>query len=198
VPPDTVARRRAGETAQLELLLASGAEASGVSGALVPTPAGKVQVDVLEVTDADLDRLPDDPTDRLHVLSHAWAVATATTVTIQADGIKDLRVAVARPGPLVAMKLQSAMNRGAAKEGTDLLDILRLSLDATTGPRVRTELGAAGSQLREDAARHAERWFIDRADRTLRLVKRVPEGRDIEPDDLGLVGEVLLGSLANR
>lgn len=195
---DTVARRRVDETAQLELLIASGAEASGVSGALVPTPAGKVQVDVLEVTDADLDRLPDDPTDRLHVLSHAWAAATATTVTIRAEGIKDLQVAVARPGPLVAMKLQSAMNRGAAKEGTDLLDILRLSLDAATGSVVRAELTAAAPQLRNDAARHAKRWFIDHADRTLRLVKRVPEGRDVEPDDLSLVGEVLLGSLANR
>lgn len=37
---DTVNRRRTGEPAQLELLLASGAEPSGVSGALVPTTAG--------------------------------------------------------------------------------------------------------------------------------------------------------------
>jgi len=38
----------------LQLLVASGAEVSGVSGVLVPTPAGLVQVDVLEVTDAEL------------------------------------------------------------------------------------------------------------------------------------------------
>ena len=75
---DTVNRRGTGEAPQLELLLASGAEASGVSGALVPTAAGLVQVDVLEVTDAELTDLPDDPTDRLHVLSHGWAAATAT------------------------------------------------------------------------------------------------------------------------
>jgi len=66
---DTVNRRGNDEPAQLELLIASGAQPSGVSGVLVPTSAGPVQVDVLEVTDADLSSLPDDPTDRLYVLS---------------------------------------------------------------------------------------------------------------------------------
>jgi hypothetical protein len=61
---DFVSRRSEHEPAQLTLLLASGAEASGVSGALVPTSAGDVQVDVLDVTDAELASLPDDPTDR--------------------------------------------------------------------------------------------------------------------------------------
>jgi hypothetical protein len=89
----------------------------------VPTSAGPVQVDVLEVTDADLAPLPDDPTDRLHVLSHAWAATSATTVIMRASGTPNLTVAVAEPGPLVAMKLQSIMNRGSEKEGTDLLDI---------------------------------------------------------------------------
>jgi hypothetical protein len=107
---DTVNRRHIGEPTQLELLLASGAEPSGPSGVLVPTPAGPVQVDVLEVTDADLSHMPDDPTDRLHVLSHAWAAASATPVTIRALDLPNLTVAVAEPGPLIAMKLQSIMN----------------------------------------------------------------------------------------
>jgi hypothetical protein len=65
---DTVNRRRQGEPAQLEVLLASpGATASSPAGVLVLTAAGPVQVDVLEVSDADLSPLPDDPTDRLHV-----------------------------------------------------------------------------------------------------------------------------------
>jgi hypothetical protein len=112
---DTVSRRHHGEPAQLELLLASGAKPSGVSGVLVPTTAGPVQVDVLEVTDDDLAQLPDDPTDRLHVLSHAWAATSATPVTIRTAELPDLTVAVAEPGALVAMKLQSIMNRGAAR-----------------------------------------------------------------------------------
>jgi hypothetical protein len=163
---------------QLELLIASGAAPSGVSGALVPTSAGPVQVDVLEVTDADLTPLPDDPTDRLHVLSHAWAAASATSVTIRASGSPDLAVAVAEPGPLIAMKLQSIMNRGAQKEGTDLLDIIRLCLDPVAGPVLRAQLASADPQIRSDVARHAERWFNDHCERSLRRVRGVPEGRN--------------------
>jgi hypothetical protein len=109
---DTVNRRGDTEPAQLELLLASGAERSGISGAMVHTSAGDVQVDVLEVTDADLNDLPDDPTDRLHVLAHAWAASSASPVIIHANDMPALIVAVAEPGPLIAMKRQSIMNRG--------------------------------------------------------------------------------------
>ncbi len=188
---DTVNRRSGTERSQLQLLLASGAAASGVSGALVATPAGDVQVDVLEVTDAELAHLPDDPTDRLHVLSHAWAAATATPIQIRADGLPDLKVAVAEPGPLVAMKLQSIMNRGAAKEGTDLLDIISLTLDPTAGATVRSQLAGADRQLRQDAVRHAHRWFTDHSERSLRLIHAVPEGRTTQLDDLHLVGELI-------
>jgi hypothetical protein len=153
-------------------------------------------VDLLEVTDADLAQLPDDPTDRLHVLSHAWAATSATPVTIKAVGVADLTVKVAEPGPLVAMKLQSIMNRGAAKEGTDLLDIIRLCLDPTTGPVLRTQLAVAEAQLRDDAARHAKRWFNEHASKSLRLVRNHPEGRDVQLDDLHLVGELLQRSLS--
>lgn len=152
---DTVNRQAGHEPALLELLLASGAEASGASGVRLPTPAGPVQVDVLEVTDDELADLPEDPTDRLHVLSHAWAAATAAPMLIRARAMPELIVNVADPGPLIAMKLQSIMNRGAAKEATDLLDTIRLSLDPTAGPVSRSHLEAADSQLRQDAALHA-------------------------------------------
>jgi hypothetical protein len=192
---DIVNHRSEHEPAQLALLLASGAEASGVSGALVPTPAGDVQVDVLEVTDAELANLPDDPTDRLHVLSHAWAAATATPMILRATGVADLTVAVGEPGPLIAMKLQSIMNRGAAKEGTDLLDIIQLTLDHKAGPLSRSQLHAANAQLRQDAVLHVRRWFLDHAGRSLRLIRSIPEGRDTDIDDLHLVGELLHTSL---
>ncbi len=87
-------------------------------------PGVSVIVDVLEVADADLRPLPDDPTDRLFVLSHAWAAVTATPVIIGAHGQPDTPVAVAEPGPLVAMKLQATIDRGKNKEATDLLDIV--------------------------------------------------------------------------
>ena len=82
---DTVNRRSGDEPRQLEVLIANGAQPSGASGALVPTADGPVQVDVLEVSDADLSQLPDDPTDRLHVLAHAWAAQTATLLRLRAD-----------------------------------------------------------------------------------------------------------------
>lgn len=200
---DTVNRRHGGEPAQLEVLLASpGATASGPAGALVPTAAGPVQVDVLEVSDADLSPLPDDPTDRLHVMSHDWAAATATEVIICAgaragDAVSvEVRAAVAEPGPLVAMKLQSVMNRGRAKEATDLLDIIRLTLDPATGPVVREQLAGAAKRIRVDADRHAKLWFTDKAARTGRLVRELPQGVDIDPDLIALVSQLLRGALS--
>lgn len=72
-----------------------------IYAALVPTMAGMVQVDVLEVSDADLDPFPTDPSDRLHVLSHEWAARSAAKMSIRA-GSQEAVVAVAEPGPLVA------------------------------------------------------------------------------------------------
>jgi hypothetical protein len=193
---DTVNRRSDHERPQLDLLLDSGADASGVSGVLVATPSGPVHVDILEVTDAELAALPDDPTDRLHVLAHAWAAATATLLVIRADNIAEVTVAVAEPGPLIAMKLQSIMNRGSAKEATDLLDIIRLTLDPEAGPGSRSQLETTDPQLRRDAALHAARWFNEHADRSLRLIRAVPEGRDTTLDDLHLVAELLHSALS--
>jgi hypothetical protein len=192
---DTVDRRAADEESQLELLVSAGATPSGPSGALVHTPFGDVQVDVLQVTDADVDDLPDDPTDRLHVLAHAWAASTATALILAADELPPLTVAVAEPGPVIAMKLQSIMNRGEAKEGTDLLDIVRLTLDRRCGPTSRGQLGAADRQLRTDALLHARRWFHQTADRSLMKIRAVPEGQDLELDDVRLVGDLLVAAL---
>ncbi len=89
------------------------------------------------------------------------------------------------------MKLQAVMNRSRAKEGTDLLDIVRLCLDPVTGPVVLTQLASSEWQLRADARRHASRWFDDQAERSLRVVRAVPEGQEILLDDLHLVGELL-------
>jgi hypothetical protein len=192
---DTVSHLHEGQVSQLELLVAAGGIPSGPAGARVSTPLGRVQVDVLEVTDADLEPLPDDPTDRLHVLAHAWAAQTATPVRLVAQDIDPVPARVAQPAALVAMKLQSAMNRGAAKEGTDLLDIVRLTTDSATAASVIADLRAADSQLRSDALLHARRWFTQSADRTLRRIRAVPEGAQTTADDLTLVAELLAAAL---
>jgi len=150
---------------------------------------------VLEVNDADLSDLPADPSDRLHVLSHASAAKTASPVVLRSERGAKVNTVAARPGALIAMKLQSIMNRGAAREATDVLAIVRLTLDPGCGETSRTELANAGDQLRQDALRHAHLWFIERADRTLRVVRKIPEGRETTGDDLQLVGELLISAL---
>jgi len=132
---DTVNRRRGVEPSQLDLLIRSGARKDGPVGALVKTPAGTVRVDVLEVSDSDLNPLPEDPSDRLHVLAHEWAEASATPMLLNADDLEPVKVRIAEPGPLVAMKLQSLPNRPSDKEATDLLDISKLMLDRSTAAR---------------------------------------------------------------
>ena len=85
---DTVDRRRDEEASQLELLIRTGATPSGPSGALVDTSAGRVQIDVLEVTDGALDQLPDDPTGRLHLLAQlggSHGLAQVDPETFNAD-----------------------------------------------------------------------------------------------------------------
>ncbi|MCR6489900.1 hypothetical protein M8542_44520 [Amycolatopsis sp. OK19-0408] len=192
---DTVDRRTASERSQLELLVSTGATPSGPSGVLVRTAHGEVQVDVLEVTDAEVDDLPDDPTDRLHVQAHAWAASTASGLVLKAEGLPPLTVRVSEPGPIIAMKLQSIMNRGSVKEGTDLLDIVRITLDRNCGPVSRDQLEKAGDQLRADTLLHAVRWFDQAVDRSLRKIQAVPESGDIELEDLQLVGELLVTAL---
>jgi hypothetical protein len=195
---DTVDRRTLAERSQLELLLSTGATPSGPSGALVHTPYGDVQVDVLEVTDAEINDLPDDPTDRLHIQSHAWAASTASHMVLGVAELDPLTVKVSEPGPIIAMKLQSIMNRGAAKEATDLLDVVRITLDHECGPVSRDQLETAHSQLRADALLHARRWFDQTADRSLAKIRRVPEGNDVEIEDVRLVGDLLIATLTDR
>jgi len=194
---DIVNRRRDNQTPQLELLIAKSEPVEGRNAALVTTAAGKVIVDILEVADADFHPLPDEPTGRLFVLSHAWAAATATPVIIGVHGQPDITVAVAEPGPLIAMKLQATFDRGKAKEGTDLLDIVRLTLDQQSGPTVRDQLSLAAPQLAQDIAQHVEFCLNRRADRSLSLIKAIPEGADVHLDDLHLAAELLIGALGH-
>ncbi len=192
---DIVNHRAGVENSQLELLVAHGAQLEGRSGAIVETPLGSVIVDVVEVSDADFSPLPDDPTGRLFVRSHAWAAATATPVMVSAQDQPDVKVAVAEVAPLIAMKLQATFDRGSAKEGTDLLDIVRLTLDRRSGPIARVQLSGVDAQLARDIGRHVAWCFDTHAKRSRALITAIPEGADIVLDDLHLVHELLTGAL---
>lgn len=192
---DTVDRRRDDEPSQLELLLDAGATPRGPAGALLDTLAGVVEVDVLEVTDAALQELPDDATGRLHVMAHNWAAATASPISLQTPGFAPVTVRVAEPGPLIAMKLQSLMDRGAAKEASDLLDIVRLTLDPITGADARQQLSNANPQLRADCLLHVRLWLVAHARRSLSRVRSIPEGHAMALDDIALTAELLVASV---
>ena len=85
-----------------------------------------------------------------------------------ARGQVQVDVRVATPASLVAIKLQAVMNRNSAKEGTDLLDITRLTLNRNLTEQLLEDLAGGARQLRSDAALHAQRWFVDGAPRSLR------------------------------
>ena len=44
---------------------------------------------------------------------------------------------------------------------------------------------------------HAHRWFVDNGDRTTRLIRRTPQGADIDRDLIRLVTELLNDALAD-
>ena len=89
------------------------------------------------------------------------------------------------------------MNRSTAKEATDLLDIVRLTVDPATSAAVRQQLHAASSQLRTDAWRHTQSWFIDQRSRTLALLRRT-SADDIDRDLMALVAELLDSAVGGR
>lgn len=191
-----VVDRLLGHLPQLEVLRSSaGAEPVEPAAVLLPTPYGAVRVDVLEVRQVELDRPSDDPGDRLHASAHAWAYDTATDVTIEViclgGELIEASAPVAEPGPLIAMKLQAVMNRSTDKQGTDLLDIVRLSLDPLTRPPALAQIGQVDPLIAADVALHVDLWFVQRRSEVLALIRAVG-GADVVLDDVDLVGVLLL------
>lgn len=129
----------------LELLReAEGAIPVEPSAVLLDTPFGSVKVDVLEVRQVEIDVPSDDPGDRLHAVSHAWAYGTATELTLEVLPLNGdmVRVTtlVAEPGPLVAMKLQAVMNRSRDKHlGTNKAQICWISSGWSLTKRLESE-----------------------------------------------------------
>ncbi len=195
-----VVDRLLGSRPHLEVLRAAhGAHAIEPAAVLLPTPLGEVKVDVLEVRQVELDHPSDDPGDRLHSMSHAWANDTATSMTVEVAGTKgssfEVTTKVAEPGPLIAMKLQAVMNRSVEKQGTDLLDIVRLALDPEARPSALSQIRETEAPITQDIATHVDLWLVRNAAQSLRWIRRAG-GRSVEPDDIDLVAELLLDACA--
>ncbi len=160
-----VVDRLLGAAPQLEVLRAAdGARPVEPAAVLLPTPYGEVKVDVLEVRQVELDEPSDDPGDRLHASAHAWANDTATDVTIEVVRHGGERIGVttrvAEPGPLIAMKLQALMNRSGQKQGTDLLDIVRLAFDESARSAALAQIQSVDARVAQDIALHVDLWFV--------------------------------------
>lgn len=193
-----VVDRLLGGAPQLEVLRAAvGAESVEPAAVLLPTHYGAVKVDVLEVRQIELDKPSEDPGDRLHAASHAWASDTASEMLIEVirrDGERvEVAARVAEPGPLIAMKLQSVMNRSEDKQGTDLLDIIRLTFDAETRPAAIAQIGAVTDSIASDIALHVDLWLVRRRDQALQRIRNAG-AVDITADDLELAAELLLAA----
>ena len=113
------------------MLRANGAKDINEVGGLVATERGEVRIDVLEARHGDLDRDFTDPADRLEAMAYQWALDTAILVAIVATNvdsssprgdvapiIDETRAVafVARPGPLVAMKLKASFDSMTVRE----------------------------------------------------------------------------------
>lgn len=97
---------------------------------------------------------------------------------------------VAQPGPIVAMKLQAIEDRTRAKAGTDLLDIVRITLDRKSGPTALDQLAACGAAMAADMSEHVDRWPLEKRAWSLGRIQDV--GGQVSGEDLELVHELLL------
>jgi hypothetical protein len=160
--------------------------------------ASTVRVDVLQVRQVELDRPSDDRGDRLHATAHAWAHDTATDFSSEAirrigpDVV--VTTPVAEPGSLIAMKLQAVMNRSTDKQGTDLLDIVRLTLDPACRTVALTQIRAVDDGIAYDTALHVDLWLRRQRPQSLRWIASAGAD-DITADDLDLVAELLESAL---
>jgi hypothetical protein len=132
---DAVAEESAAVVASLQARAGARRTANGVA-------VGGATLDVIEIGPiASAEDLPADPAGRHFVLAHRFAFDTAEQVAIEvvdavsAAPVVRAEVAAATPAALVAMKLGAYPARrglAAAKQGSDLLDLLAL-LDGHDG-----------------------------------------------------------------
>ena len=88
------------------------------------------------------------------------------------------------------MKLQAVMNRAVNKQGTDLLDIVRLTFDEATRPVALSQISGVDAAIARDIALHVDLWFVRQRRQALGWI-RAAGGVDVTADDLDLVAELL-------
>jgi len=155
--------------------------------------AGGVKVDIIAVDDYDPAQLPEDVAQRMFVLSHRWALDTATPVSV---GLVDhagvvlstTTTNVAGRAALVACKAQSSLARRAGraeKQASDLYDLYRLlQSDLASGRAVVGELGTAPGDLGPRTVSQLRQRFVDDGPRTVRIISNLALADPVTVDDL--------------
>lgn len=175
-----------------------------------PTGAHRVlvhgtKVEILGVGPVDDEDLADVPDkNALFVAAHAWALYTATPLTIVATDAVSIRATApfATPAALVAMKLHASedrrASRGQHKRAGDAWDIYRLLIDRDADGDVRRALATASPALRRLVVDAAERVLVGNATRTRAwLAAGDAAMAAVTVAELRFVGERLLAGLTS-
>ncbi len=157
-----------------ENLVAAGVAERDDGAAIVSVRVGDTKVEIIEtsaVTPADTALVEPDLA-RLFVLSHRWALESATGCRIGVTGSNcEVEVPVATPAALVAMKLHALQDRADdRKRASDAWDLFRLIGVHGSRPEFASSLASAPdglSALMYEAVAHC---FRDDVTRTRRWI----------------------------
>jgi len=172
---DTVATQRGNNPSVVETVVST----DGADGFLLGTKVDCIAVGNTPATDIPAALLPDAEPDRVFVLAHRWALDMAEELTLIVEendaAVSRVRCRFATPASLVAMKLQSAPRRRAArapKAGGDYLDLFRLTSHPAMTRQIASALNHAPHDLGSWCFRETRRCMIDDADRTVGIIVR--------------------------
>ena len=167
-----------------------------------PSNASRVFIDGVrvDVIDTESFRYEDlegiEPSDRLFIISHRWALDTATAVDLVAgDAAASIRVTT--PPALVAMKSGALVGgrREPRKRASDLYDLYRLVLEYDRTGAIATALAASPFGLGELVADALRAQVVVQPERAIRwLLDGGPEMATVRKQDLTDV----LGPLVDR
>ncbi|HEU5309046.1 MAG TPA: nucleotidyl transferase AbiEii/AbiGii toxin family protein [Acidimicrobiia bacterium] len=170
-------------------------------GARIEIDGVKVDVMATDPLPDRVDDLPDDELSRLFVLGHRWALESAEPVAVRVlpsgGSAQPPPLTVATSPALVACKFHAIADRRDArseKRESDAVDLVRL-IDELVRPGGSAEpFLDAPFDLAELVAAQAQRWFLDDATRTARLLRlaSVPGDAIMEPDEIAALGEVFV------
>lgn len=152
-------------------------------------------IDTVSFRPEDLDGI--EPADRLFVVSHRWALETATDTELVAAA-DNASIRVATPSALIAMKsgaLLGGRMREPRKRASDLYDLYRLVLEYDRAGGIADVLGAAPFDLGHLVGDALQARVVEEPERAVRwLLDGGPEMGGVTPDDLRDV----IGPLAER